>query len=145
MSRLTLVESPQEAFWQRDSGSVFGKERVMLEVAHVQNPTVAWARKNGVRCTKLQGPGNRSQPDFIFWIPGGVPLLIEFKRPGQVPTPLQTETIKLFKKADYDVEVHDTKDSAIAAIKQRLDQRATIRECLDYMAANGLPPKEVAK
>ena len=93
------------------------KEELKLkEVAGVQNPTVAWARRHGIRATKLQGVGNRSQPDYIFWIKGGRPLLIEFKRPGEVPTPLQTHTLNEFFNDGYDVEVHDTNDSAIKAI-----------------------------
>ena len=140
MSRLVWIEFP-DTMWCREDGPITKAQRKLTEVAHVQNPTVAWARRNGVRATKLQGPGNRSQPDFCFWIPGGVPFMIEFKRPGEAPTPLQTDTIKKFWAADYAVEVHDTKESAIAAIQRRLGQRATIKEVLSYVDQYGLPPK----
>lgn len=112
--------------WERMDGAPTKGELKLKEVQHVQNPCVAWARRNGIRATKLQGPGNRSNPDYIFWIPGGRPLLIEFKRPGQEPTPLQTHTILLFHDDGYDVEVHDTKESAIEAItKKSIESRLT--------------------
>lgn len=97
----------------------------ILEVAGVQNPTVSWARKHGCRATKLQGPGNRSLPDYIFWVPGGRPFLVEFKAPGKEPTELQWYTIQQFIADGYDVEVHDSKESAIAALKERLERASS--------------------
>lgn len=47
--------------------------------------------------------------------------MVEFKRPGEVPTPLQTVSIRQWQQDGYDVEVHDTKESAIAAIQKRMD------------------------
>ena len=99
--------------------------------------------------TKNNGMGQRSWPDRTFWIPlqspsattkaladeaeewqasghkshlriFATPFLIEFKRPGEEPTPLQWDTIKHLRAAGYDVEVHDSKESAIAAIQKRL-------------------------
>jgi hypothetical protein len=64
--------------------------------------------------------GNRSQPDFIFWVPGGRPLLIEFKRPGSLPTPLQETTIGQFRDDGYNIQIHDTKESAIAELESLL-------------------------
>jgi hypothetical protein len=100
----------------------------VLEIPHVQNPTVVWARRNGCRATKLQGPGNRSLPDYIFWIPGGKPFLIEFKRPGAEPSELQWHTIRQFLNDGYDVEVHDSKESAIAAIQERMTNASRARQ-----------------
>lgn len=123
MSKLTyylftpISEGP---CWHRDDGPPTKEERRLKEIDNVQKPTVAWARRNEIPATKLQGPGNRSQPDYIFWIPGGAPLLIEFKRPGTTPTPLQTHTYEQYMKLGYDVQVHDTKESAIQALKYRI-------------------------
>ena len=92
----------------------------ILEVTHVQNPTVGWARRNGVIAIKLQGMGNRSMPDYLFLLPGGRAFMIEFKAPGKAPSPLQWLTIQKLIDQGFDVEVHDTKQSAIAALRERL-------------------------
>lgn len=119
MSRLIMTNPHGVVVWHREDGPPSVGEKRLREIPHVQNPTVAWARAHGCRATKLQGPGNRSQPDYIFRIPGGRPFLIEFKRPGEVPTPLQARTIGEWLADGYDVEVHDTKETAIAALKNR--------------------------
>ena len=119
----------------------------ILEKQHVENPTVKWAKDQGIRSTKNNGMGQRSWPDRTFWIPAkriakitrteasypwhsatqrlrplpdAKPFLIEFKRPGEEPTPLQWETIMWLRASGYDVEVHDSKETAIAAIKLRM-------------------------
>jgi hypothetical protein len=95
----------------------------VLEVGGVQNPTVGWARAHGIRATKLQGPGNRSMPDYEFWLKGGRPKIIEFKRPGELPTLLQEDTIAKFITDGYMIEIHDDKYSAIASLQRSIDAR----------------------
>lgn len=92
----------------------------ILEVSGVQNPTVGWARRNGIIAIKLQGMGNRSLPDYLFLLPEGRAFMIEFKAPGKTPSELQWLTIDKLIKQGFDVEVHDDKFSAIAALKERL-------------------------
>jgi hypothetical protein len=41
----------------------------------------------GILGSKLKVLGDTSWPDRIFWLPGGKPLLIEFKRQGFDPQP----------------------------------------------------------
>ena len=55
--------------------------------------------------TKLQGIGNRSMPDRVFWRNGGRPLLVEFKRPGGELTELQRLKIEQLRAAGYTVLV----------------------------------------
>ena len=102
-------------------GRLTNQQKKTGEVGGVQNPTVYWARAHGCRATKLQGVGNRSQPDYIFWIPGGRPKLIEFKKPGEVPTPLQAKTIRDYMDDGYDVEIHDSRVSAVASLKATME------------------------
>lgn len=80
--------------------------------SQIENAVIAWARARGIFVSKLQGMGNRSLPDRIFWIPGGKPLLIEFKRPGGKPTVLQAETILRLKNLGYEVHVIDSVEEA---------------------------------
>jgi hypothetical protein len=62
----------------------------------------------------------RDWPDRLFFIPGGRPLLIEFKKPGKVPTPKQAHRIKELRELGYDVEVCDSKEQGVEAIRSRL-------------------------
>lgn len=74
----------------------------------------------GITNLKLNLRGNNGWPDRIFFIPGGRPLLIEFKRPGEEPEPLQRHRHDLLKRLNYDIEVHDTVDGAVRAVAKAL-------------------------
>lgn len=60
-------------------------------------------------------------PDGIFLIPGGRPLFIEFKWPGEEPEPKQIYMHTLLRNLGYDVEVHDNVEEALAAIRTRAE------------------------
>jgi hypothetical protein len=70
----------------------------------------------GVPNCKMSPDGVVGYPDRIFWIPGGKPLLIEFKRPGEPLKPIQIERHKMLITLGYQVETHDNKESALSAI-----------------------------
>lgn len=120
------------------------------EKAGVEMPVVRWALDRGIRSRKMNGMGSRSWPDRVFFLPGkngekkqtgpswwndialklphftpedgpdGRLFFIEFKRPGEEPTPLQWDTINSLRAAGFDVEVHDNAEEAIAALQRRL-------------------------
>lgn len=71
----------------------------------VQDPAVTYANNLGIRTIRMYfGPGIQTGwPDVFFLIPGGRPLFIEFKAPGNVPTPKQERKILILKKAGYNV------------------------------------------
>ena len=69
---------------------------------------------------KMNGAGQRSWPDQMVLIPGGRPLFVECKSPGEEPTVLQAERIERLKGDGYDVIVVDSKEDFIAAVKQRM-------------------------
>lgn len=100
--------------------------RRKLEKQHVEKPVCDWADSRLIMHRKLNGEGKRGWPDREFFLPGGKPFLIEFKRPGEEPDPLQLETIGALRALGYDVEVHDDKNTAIAAILKRQRERARI-------------------
>lgn len=55
-----------------------------------------YARERGCLVYKFTSPGQRAVPDRLFVLPHGTMVFIEFKRPGQFPTPLQDrELVKL--------------------------------------------------
>jgi hypothetical protein len=70
----------------------------------------------GILGSKLKVLGDTSWPDRIFWLPGGKPLLIEFKRTGFDPQPKQSDTHESLKALGYDIQVHDNAASAFQAI-----------------------------
>lgn len=75
----------------------------------------------GVPSLKLNVTGNTGWPDREFWIPGGRPLLIEFKRPGEVASPKQALIHKLLKYRGYNVQIHENREEALQAILTALD------------------------
>lgn len=103
----------------------------ILEKQHVEDPTCAWARRNGVALVyKMATVYDRSWPDRMFLIPGGRPLFIEFKRPGCVPTPKQQHRINELRELGYDVEVCDSKEQGIAVVRAAL-QAASVHDPSD--------------
>lgn len=92
------------------------------EKKFVEDPTLRYCKKHypELDCKKMNGLGQKDWPDRMFNIPGGRPFYIEFKSPGEEPTPKQAHTIAKLKRQGYDVEVHDSKETAIAAINLRM-------------------------
>ena len=78
----------------------------------------------GIVGSKLVTPGDTGYPDRIFWIPGGRPLLIEFKRPDEEAKPKQEHIHDQLRKLGYQVEVHD---NAIRAFQAVIDAVAATR------------------
>ena len=55
-------------------------------------------REFGVQSRKMTTPGHRGTCDRMFLVPGGRPLLIEFKVPGEKPDPLQVREHELLRR-----------------------------------------------
>ena len=69
---------------------------------------VKWARSRGIQVSKnteLVGI-----PDRTFWIPGGKPLVPEFKDPNGEPSPAQEWHVKTLRAAGYNAPFIDTKE-----------------------------------
>lgn len=88
----------------------------MIE-SEVKQKVFEWCEKRGVMHAKLNRPG---YPDDIFFVPGGRPLLLELKRPGGSPEPLQIHTIRKLELRGYDVGWTDSPQTAIAMLVERL-------------------------
>lgn len=72
---------------------------------------------------KLNLQGRRGWPDQEYFIPGGKPLMIEFKAEGEEPRALQQAIHRKLKENGYEVETHTDAVEAIAAIKARLGKK----------------------
>lgn len=79
--------------------------------------TVQARARYGVESVKW---GQDGWPDRVFLLPEGKPLLIEFKAPGGVLSPRQKHRIEALQRVGYDVQVHDDRERALAAIAWRL-------------------------
>lgn len=70
---------------------------------------------------KLNGAGNRGWPDQLYMIPGGRPLMIEFKAEGEEPRKLQAHIHERLRENGYEIEVHTKAEEAIASIRKRVE------------------------
>lgn len=86
-----------------------------------EHEVVSWAYTQlGITGSKLKIVGDDGYPDRIFWIPGGKPLFIEFKRPGEEPRPKQVYVHNMLRKLGYFVEVCDNVEGAKEIIRSLL-------------------------
>jgi hypothetical protein len=73
----------------------------------------------GVRSLQLNLHFDAGWPDRIFLIPGGLPLFMEFKRPGYVPRPLQYQRLETLVQLGYLESVdHGWTDSYTTAMER---------------------------
>ena len=92
--------------------------------AKVRDPSITYAHKLGIRTIRMYfGPGIQTGwPDDMYLIPGGRPLFIEFKAPGNIPTPKQEEKIRILEEAGYDVTWCDNRADAKTAIIKAMEK-----------------------
>jgi hypothetical protein len=65
--------------------------------------------------------GRSGWPDHIFIGTKGRWKWVEFKEPGEEPTPIQLYIHKLLRSLGQDVEVHDNKEECCASLARMLD------------------------
>lgn len=88
----------------------------------VRDPTVKWAKAQGIEHQRMSFARGvkRAFPDDCFLVPGGRPLFIEFKAPGEEPTPLQTYRGCRLLELGYDICWTDCPDQARREILSRM-------------------------
>jgi hypothetical protein len=87
----------------------------------IERKVANWARAIGVPNCKLDVRANAGFPDRIFFVPGGRPVIIEFKAPGESPRILQEYYIDELKKRSYNVQSCDSSDGAMAVISRAVE------------------------
>jgi hypothetical protein len=83
----------------------------------------------GVIGLKLTPDGRAGFPDRIFLVPGGQPVLIEFKRSGEEPRALQDYYLGQLRQLGYDVHWTDSVEGAVEIVGravERAKQRAKL-------------------
>lgn len=106
-------------------------QKPMLE-SQVQKPVIDYARKKyGLLCVKREQRSSSGMPDFDIFITGGKLLMMEFKAPGNLPTPKQAGRHKILIDLGYEVHVCDNKEygkSVIDFAMERTRSSATALE-----------------
>lgn len=87
----------------------------------VENPVVKYAVGLGVKVIKVNPLWSAGWNDRIFFVPGGRPLIIEFKREGGKTSKLQEERHAYLLKNGYDHHVIDNKEEGKALVRARLE------------------------
>ena len=77
---------------------------------------VNWARAHHVTTSKLTDP--TGIPDHVFWALGGVPWIIEFKAPGELPSPLQWYYLVALHADGYRTAVVTTKEGFLRLMNE---------------------------
>jgi hypothetical protein len=93
---------------------------VPVRESDIEDYLVREIKKIGGRAIKFNPHNNRGLPDRICFIPGGLVLLVEVKRPGQTPRSNQIVQLERFKRLGVQATWCDTQsrvDSIIRWIK----------------------------
>ena len=98
----------------------------MTPEGKLQHRLILRARKLGVETIRLSFSRGVTSgwPDTLLLVHGGQPLLVEFKRPGKVPTELQAHRIALLRGWGYDVLATDSFDEACEALTRAMGSAA---------------------
>lgn len=92
-----------------------------------EDAVTRWAKKHGIKHRKMNGMGNRSWPDQMFYdgpLKGKV-VFIEMKRKGEEPTSQQYEKLQELQDAGLIAEWFDTREGAIKFLSSFLPQGKT--------------------
>lgn len=96
----------------------------MAREAEIERYVVHYAAERfGVYSTKMGTEYSTGWPDRLFFIPGGKPLMIEFKQPGGKVTEKQKYMHAKLKKSGYVVEVHDDVTEALRSIERSIKKK----------------------
>ena len=92
----------------------------MLE-KEVEEAVWRYADKLGCIAIKLNGPMDRGKPDRVFFYRGRA-LIVEFKKPGCMPTELQQSWLERFEKNGLTTHVVDKIGEKVAGFVVLLNQ-----------------------
>lgn len=87
----------------------------------IEKAVVKWAEDHGIVCIKFTPKGDVGWPDHIFIVPPtGIHAWIEFKKPGERPTPIQDYRMQQIDDQGGVSAWTDTAESAIALLEKLL-------------------------
>jgi hypothetical protein len=88
----------------------------------VITPVNCWADDNDIEYEKVIFVTD-GYPDWIYFLPNGLAVWIEYKRPGKEPNPLQQYRLDLLVARDHLAYWTDNTDVAIAILKHHLESK----------------------
>lgn len=96
---------------------------VLKSESSIATAVNTYATKLGVSFTKLSSDANTGDPDYVYWMPGGLAVLIEYKKEGGGElSPKQQFKIKLYTRLGYEVIVCDDAKKGREFIKSKLQE-----------------------
>jgi hypothetical protein len=88
----------------------------------IEKTVTDWAKARGVVCLKYQPKGDVGWPDHIYIIPPyGTVVFIEFKKPGEEPTPIQQHRIDCIQGAGGNAYWVDSVDLAQSILRSEAE------------------------
>jgi hypothetical protein len=89
-----------------ENNNTTGEVMEKILESHIRKRVIEEARKKGWLHRKWSSPGHRGVPDDLFF-KKKIVIMIEFKRPGEVPRAQQRKTHTSLKKEGFRVHVID--------------------------------------
>jgi len=93
----------------------------MMRESSVVTPVLKWWRDFGYIALKLSDQSTAGQPDWLFLGPDRFVAMIEFKKPGATPSPLQQKWIDDLTALGHRVSWFDNTALAIQWLRGELD------------------------
>lgn len=93
----------------------------MRSEASIEREVVKWANLRGVDSIKIETSSRVGFPDRLFFVNGGKPLFIEFKKSGKEATKKQLQVLRDLSLKSYDAIVCDNVDDAIKHLERRME------------------------
>jgi hypothetical protein len=87
----------------------------------IEDAVVRWAVERGCEVVKLPASTFKGIPDREFYLPGGLSQLMEFKRPGEVPTRIQKAVHSRFERLGHKVYVVTSVEQGIAILRRAME------------------------
>jgi hypothetical protein len=91
--------------------------------ADIEGKVTDWAKARGIICIKFQPKGDVGWPDHVFVVPPmGTTVWIEFKTPGEEPTPLQYYRIATINQAGGNAYWADSVELAQSILRSEAER-----------------------
>jgi hypothetical protein len=92
--------------------------------SQIEAVVTRWAEARNILHLKLAVQFRRGYPDHLYFILGGRPVMIEYKRPGAECSRIQKYILGLLTELGYDVAVAETAEEAIAYLEAKIKEAA---------------------
>lgn len=93
-----------------------------MKEAAVESHLIRSAAAHGGLALKWVSPGNAGVPDRLVFMPGGHLALVELKRPGAAPRPLQVAWAERLGDLGFDVSWMDSKAGVDRWLAERIER-----------------------